>query len=96
MARATWAMAGDSFLQGAQVEDQKLMTTGLPRSALRRTLPPPCSRGRLNAGAGLLTCAYPRGTWPADLLTDVAGRDQIRAAAMTSAAAQVAITMARQ
>ena len=96
MARATWAMAGDSFLQGAQEEDQKLMTTGLPRSALSRTLPPPCSRGRSNAGAGLLTWAYPRETWPADLLTDVAGRDQIRAAAMTSAAAQVAITMARQ
>ena len=95
-ARATWAMAGDSFWQGAQDEDQKLITTGLPRNALSRTVPPPLSRGSSKAGAGLLTWAYPIESCPDDLLTDVAGRDQIRAAAMTSAATQVATAMARQ
>ena len=94
--RATRAMAGDSFWQGVQEEDQKLITTGLPRNALSRTMPPPLSRGRSKAGAGLLTWAYPIESCPADLFTDVAGRDQIKAAAMTSAAAQVAAAMARQ
>src|SRR5690349_17956128 len=96
MARATWAMAGDSFWQGPQDEDQKWPTTGLPRSALSSTLPPPWSRGRSKGGAGLLTWAYPTETCPADLLTGVAGRDQTRAAAMTSPATQVATAMTRQ
>jgi len=89
-------MAGDSFWQGPHEEDQKLTTTGLPRSALSRTVPPPWSRGRSNAGAGLFTCAYPAEACPADALTDVVGRDQIRAAATTIAATQVATIMARQ
>ena len=95
-ARAIRAMAGDSFWQGPQEEDQKLTTTGLPRSALSRTVPPPWSRGRSKAGAGLLTWAYPTESCPADLLTGVAGRDQTKAAAMTSPATQVATAITRQ
>jgi len=92
-------MAGDSFWHGPQEEDQKLITTGLPRSALSRTLPGPSSGGRSNPGAGLVTREKPTAglsaAWPAGP-ADAAGRDHTRHAATTAAATPVATAMARQ